>query len=290
MNPTTTRRVGDVITGAVAATLVLAAAVAMVIGVSSYVRGQSAAPTDSPAPPTAVTATATADGVSLTWAAPTTGATPDGYRVLRRRVGLETAFTTIAARSPGTVWLDTDRHDAGQRLIYRVVSLTGAAESAPSSPAKATALAAAVVTTTTTTTSTSGDASGDRAKPTPGGGLTDAAMRDIARAEALAAIAEAEERWAAADHEHRERAETPTAGPPPPEPVDIDPYTPDACDAAGHTWVGLRTPHPTHGVYGYGYDRYCEHAEMGDEVNRLLGEGHGMDNARRMAAQNLDAS
>ena len=29
---------------------------------------------------------------------------------------------------------------------------------------------------------------------------------------------------------------------------------------------------------------------MGDEVNRLLGEGHGMDNARRMAAENLSAS
>ena len=73
---------------------------------------------------TGLTATATHDTVSLSWDAPSVGATVTGYKILRRVVGSEQNFQTMSENTgdTNTTWTDSDV-SARTRYAYRVRAL-----------------------------------------------------------------------------------------------------------------------------------------------------------------------
>ena len=73
---------------------------------------------------TGLTATATHDTVSLSWNAPSDGATVTGYKILRRAVQSESGFTALSENTGNTsaTWTDSDV-SARTRYAYRVRAL-----------------------------------------------------------------------------------------------------------------------------------------------------------------------
>ncbi len=96
--------------------------------------------TPKPAAPgrvTGVSASATADSVSLSWNAPSDGGDVTGYRVLRRAPDSEANFQTLVEDSGDTEtsWTDNSA-SAGTKYIYRVQALGDGGEGRLSQPAQ----------------------------------------------------------------------------------------------------------------------------------------------------------
>ena len=85
--------------------------------------------------PTSVTATEdTAGEVTVSWTAPSSGASPTGYKVYRKRVGSNGAHTLIGTvDSPGTSYTD-DTVDGEVWYDYRVRATNSAGDSGESGP------------------------------------------------------------------------------------------------------------------------------------------------------------
>ena len=92
------------------------------------------AQTNTPAAPTGLSASVRAEGVYLSWTAPT--GQVDGYEILRRRPAQnETELTTLVANtgSSDTRYADTSATTLGEQYIYGLKTIRGTASSAVSS-------------------------------------------------------------------------------------------------------------------------------------------------------------